>query len=163
MSHGVPQGSVLGPTLFLLYVNDLPNVSKFETMLFADDTNLHLSNTSLQQLQIEVSREINKVDKWMTKNRLTLNYSKSNYMILSKNVSKTAHFKLQIKQNIISQTNSVKYLGVILDNTLSWQIHIDKISNKLSRVCGMVLKLRHYVPLSTLKLTYYSMFNSILQ
>ena len=83
VSHGGPQGSVLGPILFLLYVNDLPNVSKFETTLFADDTNLHLSNTSLQQLQIEVSREINKVDKWITKNRLTLNYSKSNYMILS--------------------------------------------------------------------------------
>ena len=59
----------------------------------------------------------------MTKNRLTLNYSKSNYMIFSKNVSKTAHFKLQIKQNIIPQTNSVKYLEVILDNTLSWQTH----------------------------------------
>ena len=99
----------------------------------------------------------------MTKNRLTLNYSKSNYMILSKNVSKTAHFKPQIKQNIIPQTNSVKYLGVILDNTFLWQTHIDKISNKLSRVCEMVFKLRHYVPLFTLKLIYYSMFNSILQ
>ena len=76
----------------------------------------------------------------MTKNRLMLNCSKSNY-ILSKNISKTAHFKLQIKQNIIPPTNSVKYLGVILDNTLLWQTHIGKIRNKLSRVCGMVFKL----------------------
>ena len=73
----------------------------------------------------------------MIKNRLTLNYSKSNYVILSKNVSETAHFKLQIKQNIIPQKNKVKYLGVISDNTLSWQAHIDKISSKLSRVCGI--------------------------
>ena len=93
VSEGEPQGSVLGPILLLLYVNGLRNVSKFETTLFADDTNLHLSNTSLQQLQIDVSREINKTDDGSQKNRLTLNYSKSNYMILSKNVSKTAHFK----------------------------------------------------------------------
>ena len=83
-------------------------------------------------------------------------------MILNKNVSKTEHFKLQIKQYIIPQTNSVKYLKVILNNTLLWQTHIDKISNKLSKVCGIAFKLRHYVPLSTLKLIYYDIFNSIL-
>ena len=76
VSHGVPQGLVLGPIIFSLYVNDLPNVFKFETTLFADDTNLNLSKICRQQLQIEISREIDKVDEWMTKNRLTLNYSK---------------------------------------------------------------------------------------
>ena len=98
----------------------------------------------------------------MTKNRLTLNYSKSNCMVFSMNVSKTAHFKLQIKQNIISQTKSAKYLEVILDNTFSWQPHTNKISNTLSRVCEITFKLRHYVPLSTLKLIHNGMFNSIL-
>ena len=78
-----------------------------------------------------------------------LSYSKSIYIILSKNVSKTAHFKLLIKQNIIPLTNSIKYLKVILDNILSWQTHIDKISNKLLKVCEMAFKLRHYVSLST--------------
>ena len=69
-------------------------------------------------------------------------------MILSRNASKIAHFKLQIKRNIIPQTNRVKYLGgVILDNTLSWQTHIDKISNKRSRVCGMALKLKQLCPI----------------
>ena len=67
------------------------------------------------------------------KNRLTLNYSKSNYISLSKNVFKTAHFKLQIKQNIILQTNKLKYLGVTVDNTLSRQPHFDKISKNASQ------------------------------
>ena len=67
VSCGVPQGSVLGPILFLLYVNDLPNVSKFKTTLFADDTNLHMSHSDLSLLQMEVSQEINKVDDWLGK------------------------------------------------------------------------------------------------
>ena len=82
VSCGVPQGSVLGPILFLLYVNDLPNVSKFKTTLFADDTNLHMSHSDLSLLQMEVSQEINKVDDWLGKNKLSLNYNKSSYMII---------------------------------------------------------------------------------
>jgi len=86
-------------------------------------------------------------------------------MIIKNNFTKASNFKLVINHNIIPQTNSVKYLGVTLDNTLSWQSHIDKISNKFQECvdCGMAFNLKHYVPLSTLKLMYYSMFNLILQ
>ena len=84
-------------------------------------------------------------------------------MIIGNRLSKKNTFNLTINNNLISQSHTVKYLGVILDNNLTWQPHIDKISKKLSKSCGMVFKLRHYVPLSTLKLIYYGMFNSILQ
>jgi len=67
-------------------------------------------------------------------------------MIISNNLAKAADFEVEINHNNIPQTNNVKYLGVILDNTLSWQSHIDKTSNKLLRVCGMAFKLRHYSP-----------------
>ena len=96
-------------------------------------------------------------------NGLMLNNSESKYMILSKNVSKTAHFKLQIKQNVIPPTNSVNYLGYALDGALLWQPNIDKISNKLSKVCGMAFKLKQHVQLFVLKLIYNGMFKSVLQ
>ena len=78
-SFGVLEGSVFGPILFLLYVNDLPNVSNFKTTLFADDTNLHTSHSNIQTLQLLVNQEINKVDEWLKNNntcKLIWNYKK---------------------------------------------------------------------------------------
>ena len=161
ISFGVPQGSVLGPIMFLLYVNDLPNVSKSKTTLFADDTNLYLSHSNISLLQAEVLQEMTEVDSWLRKNKLSLNYNKSCYMIIGNRLSKKNTFNLTINNNAISQSNTVKYLSVILDNNLTWQPHIDKISEKLFKSCGMVFKLLHYVPLSTLKLIYYGMFVAI--
>ena len=152
ISYGVPQESVLGLMLFLMYVNDLPNVSKFKTTLFADDTNLHLSHSNISQLQTEVSQEMTKVNSWLRKNKLSLNYNKSSYMIIGNRLSKKNTFNLTNNNNVISQSNTVKYQGVILDNNLTWKPHIDKIGEKLSKSCSMVFKLHHYVPLSTLKL-----------
>ena len=92
-----------------------------------------------------------------------MNYKKSNSMIIGSNHSKTNKFKLKIILNSISQTKNVKYQGIFLDNQLSWQPHIDQTIKKLSRTCGMIFKLKCYVPISTLKLIYYSMFHSVIQ
>ena len=112
VSFGVPQGSLLGPILFLLYVNDFSNVSNFKTTLFSDDANLLMSHSNIQTLQLLVNQEINKVDEWLKNNKLALNYNKSNYMIIGSNHSKANKFKLKINHNTIFQTNDVKYLGV---------------------------------------------------
>ena len=130
IEYGVPQGSILGPLLFLLFVNDLPNATKFRTTLFADDTNLHISHYNLKTLQIKVSEEIDKINNWINLNRLSINYKKSCYMIVGKINAKTSDFKITINLNLIELTNHVKYLGVYLDYQLTWKIHIEKLCKK---------------------------------
>jgi len=142
-------------------MNDLPNVSNLETTLFADDT-LHLSHQNLTILQNQVEVEINKIDTWIKLNKLIINYNKSCFMIVSKKTMGVTNFEVIISQNSIKLTDktNVKYLGVCVDNKLTWKTHNDFLSKTLSKVCGMFYKLRHYVPLSTLKLIYHSMFHS---
>ena len=90
----VPQGSVMGPLLFLIYVNDLPCASSFQTTLFADDTSLHLSHKDIKTLQLNVQNELDKVDTWMRSNRLSINYNKTAYYtILLQHVLKTVTLK----------------------------------------------------------------------
>ena len=117
-----------------------------------------MSHHNIQFLQREVSQEINKVDKWLKQNKLILNYKKSNFMMIGNAMQKSTNFEVIVNHNNIPLTNSVKYLGVILDNKLTWQPHIEQISAKLSRACGIIFKLRHYVPLSTTNLLQYVSF-----
>ena len=152
VDDGIPQGSVLGPLLFLLYVNDLPHASNFDTTLFADDTNLYLSHHNINILQSQVNQEINKINQWIISTKLTIDYKKSCCVIVSKRSLDTCNFNVSINHNKIKKKH-VKYLGVYVDNKLTRKNQIDHLCSKISKVCGMVFKQRHYVPLSTLKLT----------
>ena len=160
VSCGVPQGSVLGPLLFLIYINDLPNVSKLLSFyLFADDTNIYFDASDTIKLQKIMNRELRHVKKWLEANKLALNIEFTNYVIFHSPVKKiTETVKIKFGRKHISRSNSVKFLGVLLDETLSWRFHLVELSRKLARSVGIFYKLRHFVPLETLKSVYYALF-----
>ena len=162
---GVPQGSVLGPLLFLIYINDIQECSeKLKFFLFADDTNILYADKNLRSLELIVNQELCKLYDWLTANKLTLNVKKTNFVIFSPAQRKLTHLpKIKIfdnKQNTsvaLECKEFVKYLGILIDNNLSWKHHIDHIVIKISRTIGLISKLRHFVPKHTLINIYRSL------
>ena len=161
---GVPQGSVLGPILFLLYTNDLANASQFSINLFADDTCLSLCNHNLHELQIQCNMEAAKIDEWFTANKLTTNSKKASNFILSDYTGNNSpNFSIKMGNVLLKRVKSVKYLGVMLDENITWSEQIEYLSTKLSRSAGIFSKLRYYINKDILIRAYHALFNSHLQ
>ena len=162
---GVPQGSVLGPLLFLIYINDIYNVSdKLEFYLFADDTNLLYADKNLKSLETTMNLELSKVCEWLTANKLSLNIKKTNFVIFHPYQKRLNHeVTLKIydnhthKQFSLERKDYIKYLGVLIDNHLTWKYHISHVASKISRNIGIIARLRHFTPFSTLQHVYRSL------
>ena len=161
---GVPQGSVLGPLLFLVYINDICNsCNRMKFYLFADDTNLLYSDKNLKSLESTVNDELCKLYDWLITNKLSLNIKKSNYVIFrprQKNVKYEVNLKIfnhhTNSYTSLERKSYVKYLGVLIDENLSWKHHILHIASKISTSIGIIARLRHFVPLNTLQHIYRS-------
>ena len=163
LNVGIPQGSILGPLLFLIYINDLPNASNFFVKLFADDTFLSLSCQNFKELEKKTNYEIKKIYNWLKANKLTLNITKSKFMIISKRKGVNTNFKLKINGLRLERCSSYKYLGLFIDEGLTWKNHVKHVCQKMSKVCGIISKIRHCVNMKTLKIVYYALGYSYLR
>ena len=164
MEFGVPQGSVLGPLLFLIYINDLHSAIKFcSTRLFADDTNLLIKNKSLKQIRKFLNLDLRNLANWLKANKISLNASKTE-LIIFRHPNKDINYDLNVKieGKKLFPSKYVKYLGILIDEHLNWSYHVDLIVPKLNRAIGMLSKIRHYVSESTLRSIYFGIFSSVL-
>ena len=162
ITHGVPQGSILGPLLFIIFINDLNKAIKHSTVHhFADDTNLLLADRSIKRINKRINHDLRLLTEWLRANKISLNADKTEIIIFkskSKHITKHLNFRIDGKK-IIPKT-SVKYLGLYLQDDLHWNTHLNLLIKKLSRSVGILSKVRHFVPHWLLRTIYYSLFNS---
>jgi hypothetical protein len=135
MKHGVPQGSVLGPLLFLIYINDLVyTLRKHATpVLFADDKSIIVSSTTENEFKNDLSFVVNVTVTWCKNNLLTLNLKKTQFMQFLTNYHKKIGTQVAVRDFVIPNTTSIKFLGLLLDNKLTLKAHSRELVIKLTR------------------------------
>ena len=159
---GVPQGSCLGPLLFLIYINVLPKTTQSKVSMYADDTSLcHMSN-DISKLESAIDEDLELLDNWLKGNKLSLNVTKtksmligtkSRWKILNSNDDK---LNLLIRDRELESFDVMKYLGVHADYSLSWKDHLKSVISKVWRGMGMLKQAKYYLPEACLKTRYSS-------
>ena len=165
--HGVPQGSILGPLLFLLYINDLPESTTLNLLSFADDTTLYISGNNLRTLTENINKELKNVYIWLCENKLSLNIDKTKFMVIGP-TGATLNYELNLLINNINikqignkkDEKSTKFLGIHLDENLSWKCHIDSICKKINGSLYAINKAKFTLLSASLKTLYYALIHS---
>ena len=157
-----PQGSFLGPLLFLIFINDLPNCAKQnKVVLYADDTALFFASKDVMAIERVLQEELNSLNNWFHENVLIVNCPKTSVMLFDKSqrLVKTSRPVLKLSDSFLPVKEFSKYVGVIFDSNLNWHGHIDTIASKVSRRLGLLSRIRKYISIDVCK----HLHNSIVQ
>ena len=152
---GVPQGSILGPLLFLVYINDLPSASNLKCVSFADDSNLLIKGENLKELTTTLTKELEGISDFFKANQLKLNAKKTKMVFFRKKSLPHDHQQMDVVLDGVKlkHDDDAEFLGTIIDGTLSWEKHCTKVANKISRNNGLLNRVKHLLP--PVHLNYY--------
>ena len=154
MVMGIPQGSILGPALFLLFINDLPNcITKCYCNIFADDTTIYSHSSSFDEAEVNLQSDIDNLIKWFTTNKLHVNVSKSSCMSFTTR-NNIRELNITINGNALKVENDVKYLGVHINDNISWNRHIANVCKRLGHGFQILRKLNNVIPVNDMFTIY---------
>jgi len=154
IKNGVPQGLILGPLLFVIYVNDLPcSINKLASpVVYVDDTNVLVSAKNLKDLQTKIDSTLHRISEWFLFNGLTLNMEKTNMIKFCTNHLLNNQQQCLNDNYLINEVTNIRFLGLELDNNMNWKNHVVKILPKLSRACYAVRAMYCFSSLNMLKM-----------
>jgi hypothetical protein len=164
ITHSVPQGSILGPLLFLLYINDLLQITNDSSKIvfFADDTSMIITNPNPSNFEKSVNKIIQDINEWFNTYLLSLNLGKTHFIQFVTKNSSSVDFSIMHGNKKIANVYNTKFLRLTLDNTLSWRTDIDTIVPKLSSASFALRVVKPFLPQDSLKMVYNSYFHSVM-
>ena len=157
VQSGVPKGSILGPTLFLLFINDLPLfLQHCNSDLYADDCTFHTHSKDMEIIENNLQSDLNDAMSWCKSNKMHINYQKTSCMTLGSRhrLDNSRVLNIKVNDTTISQVSSQKLLGLYIDEHLHWSTHIDHLCKLISSKISLLQQLSNYVPTHAQKLFY---------